>query len=207
MNVWLLITILVIVSSIISIIYYYGWFRYVSLKHFPNRKLIQKYSSLPKVDKSNVVVSLAASSEEDLSMEPTILSLLDQTVKVDKIVLNVSGKPGKDTRYTKMLNVFHVGKDYGKYNNIIPCLLREIDSDTKIILVDNNKIYGQDFLETLIKQSNEFPDKCIRANGALLIKPSFMKGECVNDENLSEDWLEKYLVSETKYLKYSENYG
>ena len=60
-------------------------------------------------------------------------------------------------KYIKdIANIFPAGKNYGKGTKIIPMLLREKECGTIIIALDENRVYGQDFIYSLIELPHTF---------------------------------------------------
>ena len=74
---------------------------------------------------------------------------------------------------SKIVNVIQKSKNYGKGNNIIPMLLKEKECDTIIIGINDNVIYGKDFLEILLDENKKNPDAVIidKKNNSILFKP------------------------------------
>jgi len=137
---------------------------------------IQNYHKLPKADKNRVVVSFTASEKELSQLKPFINSILDQSVRVDDIALTIPykdmGKVPKNLK--KILGVYGISKSYSA-NNLIPAVLREPEATTKIIIVEPNMVYGQDFVADMVDASNSFPDDIIQAKNRReeLVKPAF----------------------------------
>jgi hypothetical protein len=220
-NIIVLTLISVIISTIIILISYFGIQRYVSLHFQSNEQFILNYSNLEKADtKQRVVISFTTTPDKINKIEPMIRSLLDQTVKVDQISLNIPYKfNGKSynipKEYNDILNIFRTEKDYNSGSKIIPTLLRECECGTKIIYLDDNQIYGKDLIETLVKESNENPDKAIYtkgdmdASGAVLIKPEFFEYSLIKrtrNEKFNDKWIKNNLKVELKKVPYTETY-
>lgn len=190
-------------------------FRYLKLKHFCSKKYIHDYGRLKKCTKDKVVVSLTSTPERIKKIKPMLYSLLNQTVKVDKISLNIPDKCKNNNyeipnEYSEVCNIFNVGRDYGPGTKYVPTLLREKDCGTKIILVDDDYIYGKDFIEVLLKQSEKYPDKCLfigkdfKNANAILIKPEFINK--VNHNYCDNEWLKDNLNVEKIKIPYKKNY-
>jgi hypothetical protein len=79
----------------------------------------------------------------------------------------------------KILTTHHYEKDYDDAVDLIYSVLREPESNTKIILVEPNMIYGKDFIESMIEDSDKNPEKIIYADKSknkkygILLKPKF----------------------------------
>lgn len=212
--------ILLVVFSIISILYiicsYYGITRYASMRYLGNKNIkkvnLLNYSKLGKADDKRVVLSLTTTPDKLNNIKPMLNSILDQTVKVDQIALNLPKDKFENIQlpnsYDKFLNVFYTGTDYGKYEDIIPTLLREGDVDTKIIVLNDSVIYGIDFVKSMIEESNNNPDSVIidKKNSAILLKPKFID---VGIDQLGDLDIYQYLIqtNKVKYINLDETYS
>jgi hypothetical protein len=139
-------------------------------------KYAESYTDLPLASEKKVVVVLSVQNETELkNIFPTVNSLLDQTVRVNKIflVLPCSTNCNVPENLTKVLSVVQPGKVYDdKYQDIITVLQREKEKDTFIIKVSNGIIYGNEFIENAIETSESNPDSVIKdsSNSFLLVK-------------------------------------
>jgi hypothetical protein len=192
---------LTIISTLFSMVYifvvYYGWDRYFILKHSSIKKYIPEYSKLCKSDEGcRVVVCLNANKEtlknfKNLdSLKNVIASLLDQTVKVDQISLSIpkSCSDFVPSEYKDCVNIFNCEDNKSNASlgrgSLLPTLLREGEKNTKIIYVKENKIFGKDFVETIVDISNENPNSAIECKDAILVKPKFFSDKV---EELNEN--------------------
>ena len=136
-------------------------------------------------------------------------SLLDQTTRVDQFALNITENCEEPEQYKDICNIFKVGRDYGIGTKYVPTLLREDECGTKIILVDENFIYGKDLIETLIKESEKNPDKCVYIGddfdtaNSILIKPEFVSK--INHNKCDNKWLNDNLNVEKIKIPYNKN--
>jgi hypothetical protein len=211
----------VTISTIILLLSYFGIIRYVILHFLTLEKFTNAYNTLPKADdNSRVVISFTTTPERISKIKPMINSLLDQTVKVDQIALNIpysckGRKYNIPKEYKNILNIFRSEKDYGEGGKYIPTLLREGENNTKIIYLNDNQIYGKDLIETLVDESNLNPDKIIytknnmNASGGVLIKPMFFNCDVINRNNkeFSDTWLKNQNISGAKKISYQETFG
>jgi len=119
-------------------------------------------------------------------LKPVINSLLDQTNRVDQISLNIPSNKSIDIpeEYTKVVNVFKLGKCTNDSDGLKATIKREHDADTKIIYASASKIYGKDLVENIVETSNKHPGNIIHIenppshltiNDAILVKPDFYK--------------------------------
>lgn len=203
--------ILTIVPLIITILYYFGIFRYFQLHSKSSEKYIKNYKNLNKASDNKVIISFTTTLSRISKIRPMINSILDQTVKVDGIYLNI---PEKNEKYkipkdfNNILNIFVTKKDYGEKNNFIPTMLREDNSDTIIILLVDDYIYGKDFIQSIIEE-NKNNDNPIVSKKAILLKPKFIDADKFFDRDkgiLKDKWIEEIFTTDKKKMKYNENY-
>ena len=97
----------------------------------------------------------------------------------------------------------------GKGNKIIPILFKEKECDTTIIAIDDNVIYGKDFIQTLLEERDKNPNTVLidNNNTSLLLKPENYGCEILKRDRDKYD--EKWFLDNTKstkVIKYGENY-
>jgi hypothetical protein len=199
-------------AIIICLILYYDIYRYIKIHFDDESEYVNKYRKLKKYQNSRVVISLTTVPERVKLLKPVIKSLLDQSVKVDQIVLNLP-KMCKERPYDvpddlkNMCNIFTCGRDYGPGTKFIPTILREQEADTIIIMLDDDYIYGYKFIETLLDEYNRNPDCAIILKEAILLKPEFLDTSVIytNKKYIDNDWIKKYINSEQKIMNYRNN--
>ena len=163
------IIIISLLSTVFSLIYvmlsYFGFTRYLGMYFFSIEKYGKNYKNLDKIGKDRIVISLAITTKQKSKLSKVIKSLLDQTVRVDLITLIVPNK--SDYQYIEnFVSIFKCGKDQGILNCLIPSIIRENESTTRIITLGDNTIYGKDFIETLMEKSEKYPDSIIYSNNS-----------------------------------------
>lgn len=207
-----------LVVSIISLLYlilgYYGWIRYYKLKHSPKLDT-ESYLQLDKADdKNRVVIAFTASEEQLQRLAPFLSSILDQTVRVDDIALTVPYKyiDKVPAELKKILTVYGYSKDYDDASNLICSVLREPESQTKIIMVDPSVLYGLDFIETIVDASKEnkviYGSKDESIQGGILIQPSFFNDKISKYTKGSGccKWLKECCQTTSMCIDYTQNY-
>lgn len=207
------IILITIISSILSIVYilltYYGIVRFYSIKNKNIDNFVSTYSSLPKAsDKSKVVISLYWNNSDFNRLKPLFNSLLDQTVKVDMISINIPDTIKDDVipQFIKdSANVFKFKKNYGESTNLIPTLFREKECDTIIIAIKNNKIFGKDYIESLVTEIENNPEYIIIHNDAIVVKPSFFNCDVLG-RNEDDDITNDDIISKSKNKSIKFNY-
>lgn len=156
-----------IASVVWLILAYYGYTRYASLQFSSCEKYAKKYLELPRANQKNkIIVSLSTSNGNFDLLKPTINSILDQTVHPDQII--ISTPPNTDLKNmpqflknNKIIIVHALSKNYGESACFLSPLLREKDGDAIIICIDGKNIYGPDFVETILEESEKHPDSVI----------------------------------------------
>ncbi len=162
---------------------------------------LKKYNKLTKTDKDKVVVCFSSNPEKLHEIKPFLNSILDQSVKVDEIILNI---PYKDmskipSSYKNILSVHGYSKDYEDAANLVCSVLTEPEANTKIVLVDPGTLYKQDFIELMLEKSKEFPDKIVygdknkNTHAGILLKPKFFDNKISDYKkgNKCSKWLEE----------------
>lgn len=218
------IIIISLISAIISLIYvilkYYGLIRYVSIYLYPIESYSKNYKNLDKIGKNRIIISLTATPEEMKNLTPVINSLLDQTVKVDLISCTIpEGNEYKiPNKINDYISIFRCGEDKGLLNSIIPVVMREYESTTRIITLGASKIYGKDFIEILLEESEKHPEKIIYANfkngyidlaSGVVFSTQFFDEKFINHPKKcdSNEWINEYFKNFPKQnIKYNENY-
>jgi hypothetical protein len=202
-----------LILSIIGVLYlvlsYHGYVRYLSLHMYDTETYIKNYPGLEKT-KGRVVVAFNATEDNINRIKPSVNSILDQGVRVSDIGLTLPYKLYGNIKGSlkKVLSLYGYNKDYKDSQNFVCSVLREPEGETKIILLEPDIIYGEDFIETIVEKSEKNPDKIIYCNHAILVKPKFFddKVSCPETELTCKDWIKKCAKnSGVEILEYSGN--
>jgi hypothetical protein len=201
-----------VVLTILSVIYmlldYFGVIRYISIHFKSPEKYSTVYSSLDKGHKNRVIISLHADNKNINKLKPIISSLIDQSVRVDEIALNVDHSTIVPD-YLK--NYVAIHRSYNA-NKLTPTIIREKDTDTLIIALDSDTIYGSDFIADIL---DAFEDgKVIYAGkkngiykGPILIKTGYFDAAFLDLKGDINNILTHYLSSlPHKKIKTRENF-
>ena len=188
------IIIISLVSAVISLIYvlltYFGLTRYIGLYMFPTEGYSKHYKNLDKIGKHKTVISMTATPKQMNKLTHTIKSLLDQTVKVD--IISVIVPYGDQYRLPKELNdsvsVFRCGSNQGLLNCLLPAVMRESESTTRIITLGAGTAYGKDFIEMLLEESDKNHDKIIYVNNKNYM--DLTKGIIFSTKFFNEDFVD-----------------
>lgn len=214
-----------IITSLISLLYlclsYKGIIRYSELYIKSAKNYENNYKKLEFFDKSKrVVVSLAPSLKDLKNIEPVVKSLLNQTVKVNlvSITLPYGDKYKIPISIKDSVSVYRTNNDYSGLNAIIPTALREGESNTQIIVLGADKIYGENFIEEILEKAKDNPDdiiycnnkenKCCIKQGILFPINIFSEDffNCPQDID-SNEWVNKFFENKTKTkITYNNNY-
>ena len=117
-----------------------------------------RYRDKPRCDTDKrVVISMTTLPDNIDRIEPVISSLLDQSVQIDEIAINIPYISMKGDTYiiprwlTKLENVkiYRTNSDEGPSTKILPTLKRE-KGDTIIIVVDDNSVYGRNMVSNML---------------------------------------------------------
>lgn len=212
---FVIIIILTLLSLVFIFLSYYGITRYMYLYMASVESYAKNYQHLPKAFDNRMVITLSVNSKENAKkLKPVINSLLDQTVKVNMIALNVPYKYMKDIpediKYA--VNIFGYSKEYTKDSaKLIPTLFREKECDTIIIAVDSDKIYGKDFIESTINSLSK-TNKVILSNdkSTIAVKPEFYDCDILGRDNDNDELTTEWFLNKSKCgittIEYSENY-
>ncbi len=205
-----------IISTIFTLCYtigaYYGYNRNIYLRYTDGNSLIKSYAALDKANKNRIVVSMYVDCKFTKleEIKPVILSLMDQTVRVDEIALAVSNLENTPEFITQTCLVYEISDKYGNNGNLIPCLIRERDANTKIILLSSKIVYGADFIEMMVEESNTYPNTIIISDKTVLLEPDFIDPKIMNGDYECNDCdcIKDNAVVSISYPKipYVENY-
>ena len=119
---------------------------------------IMYYKKLRVDIDGKVVVSLTTIPDRIGKISPTLYSILNQTVRVDEIRINIPYYSMKGEKYVipygikdlENIKIRRVDKDLGPATKLLPTSKYE-KYDTKIIVIDDDSVYGSCFVENLVK--------------------------------------------------------
>lgn len=151
-----------------------------------------------------VTINLTTTESRQKFCIQTILSLTQQTITPDKIRVWISTEPYlRDTginvkpnwveELNKIKNIIEVcwTKNTGPYRKLIPAL-KSADQDDIIITADDDIIYGEKWLESLLLASKANPDMIIAAR-AREIKRNFL--------GIQKSYMHWPIITEDRILK------
>jgi hypothetical protein len=132
------------------------------------------------VDNRRVIASLTTVPDRIDNLEPTIQSLLKQTRPPDEIVLAIpefsirEQRPYVVPEYVLRLpgvRILRCGKDWGPATKFIPVVQEELAAGrgaSLIMVVDDDRIYPRDALETYLYYCARLPDAALCFRGAAM---------------------------------------
>lgn len=144
------------------------------------RKLVRRVLSESAPSTGRVIVSLSTLPDRIGNIEPTLRSLIGQTRPPDEIVLAVprfsirQQKPYVIPSFLEQLpgvRVLHCERDWGPASKFIPVVNEEMAAgrgDTLIMVVDDDRTYPPDALETFLHYHSVLPDAALCFRGALM---------------------------------------
>ena len=137
-------------------------------------------ASSRKSDGRRVIASLSTVPERIGNLGPTIRSLLRQTRPPDEIVVAVPEYSIREQRFYVMpkyvsrwprLRVLHCPRDWGPATKFIPIVREELAAgrgNTLIMVMDDDRIYPRDALETYLHYSEQLPEAALCFRGAAM---------------------------------------
>ena len=212
------IVILAFISAVFSLVYvllvYFGVTRFFAVHLFSTESYAKHYKALDKADeKVRVIISLTTTPERVNKLKPTLNSLLDQTAQVDEIAITVRYGCKLPESVKRVAQIYNYGSDYKDNGKLIPVLSREGEKDTKIILVDDDMVYGKDFVETLIDASNANPGKAIGVKKlgskyGVVVTPEYFSEDVVEYDGHTrhDSWLKQHLKVPYHLVNYRETF-
>lgn len=182
----------------------FGLDRYFTLHFGSCDKKLNSYGSIQHADKgkNKIVVAFETDSSRVKDINPFLSSILDQTKRIDEIVMFIPYADMKSIpeNVKNVVNVFGYSENFQDKTCLIYSLIKEHDANTKIIVLQGNTIYGKTFIESIVEESNKRPNTVILAKNASLVlndmfSPSDIDNRCNSISNMP------------KYnMNYQENY-
>ena len=219
-----MIVILIIILCIILFLYMVSKMEICRYLHcIQNKNLstyVEKFNNTNKCKNGyKNIISINVKPSEIKNLGKVINSLLDQTIKCNLITIVVP-KEYDVSIPMKLKNVvvqFPCGNNFGELNCIIPTILREGKNKTNIIVVSCDRIWGRDYIETLLRESDKYPNHIISTNTN---KPTLRDGCLFRIDNFdldfiknmksnihNEDYIKNYLKNiPVKKIMYTKNY-
>jgi hypothetical protein len=135
-------------------------------------------SASPVADHRRIIVSLSTLPDRIANLRPTLERLLEQTRSPDEIVLAIPEFSSRQRRSyviphflreLPQVRILPSERDWGPATKSIPAIQDELvagRSDTLIMVVDDDRIYPRDAIETYLFYSRQLPDAALCFRGA-----------------------------------------
>ena len=156
-----------VISIIITVFAYYGVIRYIHICNRGCEYFASKYLDLSKVASNSKVIVSFYLKEDNLSSNKTLKSILDQTVHPDQILILVNSQNISIPDFLKKDSIVVTqlaGSDMSASAFLAP-LRTQKDATTKIVVLSDGVVYGPDFLETIVEESEKSPETVIFVEG------------------------------------------
>ncbi len=143
---------------------------------FIRRQLSNSSSTRP----GRVIVCLSTLPDRIDNLEPTLRCLLEQTRPPDEIVVVVPAFSNRQQKEyvvpgylekIQRVRILRCQQDWGPATKFIPVIQEELAAgrgDTLIMVVDDDRIYPSDALETYLHYHAQLPDAALCFRGALI---------------------------------------
>lgn len=149
-------------------------------------KFIKATSTMPP----EIIISLTTSPTRINKIEPVITSIMNQTVKPDKIIINIPYMFKRTNETYDSIPTFltdneliHINRceDIGPLTKILPSIEFAKYMDSVIISIDDDISYPENLIEKLVNESMKYPHCVIAGSGAAPYKKHFtelLEGYC-----------------------------
>ncbi|MEI6572522.1 MAG: glycosyltransferase [Alphaproteobacteria bacterium] len=105
----------------------------------------------------------------------TLASLLAQSLKPDRVILNIPKTYRREAYRYDALPVVPAGVevlvsdvDYGPATKLLPTLRAFAGQEVNIVFCDDDRLYPRDWLSTLVENAKRHPHDCITVSGGLI---------------------------------------
>lgn len=123
-----------------------------------------------------VVVTFTTLPDRQEKLLESINSITAQTLQPDAIYLTVPkvckrlNKPylAMNEEIIEKCLIVEIDDDYGPITKIYGALISESDPETIIISCDDDTLYERNFIETIVKYGNLYPEACVSGTGAII---------------------------------------
>jgi hypothetical protein len=131
-----------------------------------------------------VIVSFTTLPDRVNEIEPFLNSLREQIYKPDQIYMNIPRRcKRQDNReyvinpnvmkYETVINFNYIEDDYGPLTKLIGVLHLEIEPETLIITLDDDKVYDKNTIKDIVKYAMRYENSAIGRRGWILRRPEF----------------------------------
>jgi len=162
--------VLLILLLILAYVVYDGKYRFFHIFNYTFYSSLKLDTNELKIKYPNVVVTLTTSPIRLPKIESVINSIMEQTMKPDKIVLNLPNVFKRDgstyddiPEFIKNNNLIRINRceDIGPATKIVPAALLYTDPETILISIDDDTVYSRTMIERLLNCSEKNKDSVI----------------------------------------------
>jgi hypothetical protein len=179
---------------------YLGIIRYYNILYTKSNKYIENYINVPHIENTKIIIISKLKTYSNIDIKPFINSLFDQTIHVDNIIIY-----NNDNRLDHLdNNIISVMKynDNSKYSHIDNIMNFEKEKYTIIIDLQENIIYGKDFIENIVDKFNSDKKVLIDKDKRFIL----FTPELINIDNMNKNKDIKQYVTEYITTDYFKNY-
>jgi hypothetical protein len=177
---WPLISLVLVVLGALGLKRLFPVIRNLGTRRQQVRFIRETLATSKRSNDRRVIASLSTVPDRICNLAPTIHSLLKQTRPPDEIVLAIpefsvrEQRPYIVPKYISRLpcvRVLHCGKDWGPATKFIAAIQDELAAgreNTLIMVVDDDRLYPRDALETYLYYSEQLPNAALCFRGAAM---------------------------------------
>ena len=177
---WLLISFVLVILGALGLKHLSPVIRNVRTRQRQVRFIRETLASGRRSNDQRVIASLSTVPDRIGNLEPTIRSLLKQTRPPDEIVLAIpefsvrEQRPYVVPKYISRLprvRILHCAEDWGPATKFIGTIRDELAAgreNTLIMVVDDDRLYPRDALETYLYYNEQLPNAAICFRGAAM---------------------------------------
>jgi hypothetical protein len=177
---WPLISFVLVILSALGLKRLFPFIRSVRTRRQQVRFIRETLARGQKSNHRRVIASLTTVPARIDNLAPTVRSLLRQTRPPDEIVLTIpefsirEQRPYEVPEYLSRfprLRILHCRRDWGPAAKFIPIVREELAAgrgDTLVMVVDDDRVYPRDALETYLYYSKQLPQAAICFRGAAM---------------------------------------
>src|SRR5947199_703152 len=177
---WLLISFVLVILGALGLKRLFPVIRKLRTRGQQIRFIRETLANSKRLTDRRVIASLSTLPDRIANLEPTIRSLLKQTRPPDEIVLAIpefsvrEQRPYVVPKYISQLprvRVLRCREDYGPATKFIAAIQDELAAgreNTLIMVVDDDRVYPLDALETYLHYSEQLPEAALCFRGAAM---------------------------------------
>ena len=177
---WLLISFVLVILGTLGLKRLFPVIRKLRTRRQQIRFIRETLANSKRLNDRRVIASLSTLPDRIANLEPTIRSLLKQTRPPDEIVLAIpefsmrEQRPYVVPKYIARLprvRVLHCAEDWGPATKFIGAIQDELAAgreNSLIMVVDDDRLYPRDALETYLYYSEQLPNAALCFRGAAM---------------------------------------